>query len=110
MRKSIYPILVLLFFSSSLPAVLARDAARPELTGEELFKTHCAVCHPEGGNIINPAKTLHKKDREANKITNVEDIIRQMRKPGPGMTPFDKTVVSDPDAKKLAEYILKKFP
>ena len=39
-------------------------------SGETLFKEHCALCHPDGGNIVNPKKTLHKKDREENNINS----------------------------------------
>ena len=78
-------------------------------SGEELFKTHCAVCHPDGGNIVNPKKSLHKKDREANNIRKPEDIVKTMRHPGPGMTTFDKAIIPDKDAKQIAEYILKTF-
>lgn len=78
-------------------------------SGEALFKEHCALCHPDGGNIVNPKKTLHKKDLDANKIKSKDDIVRVMRKPGPGMTTFDAKLISDKDAKELAEYILKKF-
>jgi cytochrome c6 len=78
-------------------------------TGEALFKEHCTVCHPDGGNIINPKKTLHKKDREANGVKSEEDVIRLMRKPGAGMTPFDAKILSDNDAKEIAQYILKTF-
>jgi cytochrome c6 len=80
-----------------------------EKTGEQLFKEHCSLCHPEGGNIINPKKTLQKKDRETNNIKTAEDAIRIMRKPGPGMTVFDKNSLSDKDARKIADYIFKKF-
>jgi cytochrome c6 len=78
-------------------------------SGEELFKTHCAECHPKGRNIINPMRTLHKKDRDANNIKKPQDIIEKMRNPGPGMTTFDKTTISDKDAKKIADYIFKTF-
>lgn len=78
-------------------------------SGEELFKQHCAVCHADGGNIINPAKTLHKKDREANNIKKAGDIVGKMRNPGPGMTKFDKATISDKDAGEIAKYILKTF-
>jgi len=77
--------------------------------GEAEFKEHCALCHPDGGNIVNPQKTLHKKDREANNIRNEADIIKTMRKPGPGMTTFDEKTVSDNEAKEIAKYILKTF-
>ena len=78
-------------------------------TGEELFRGHCAVCHPEGGNIINTIKTLHKKDLDASGIKSPEDIIGKMRNPGEGMTQFDKTTISDEDAEKIAKYVLKTF-
>ncbi len=78
-------------------------------SGEELFKQNCSVCHVNGGNIINPQKTLQKKDREANNIKTVNDIIRIVRNPGPGMTKFDEKTVSNKDAHKIAEYILKTF-
>ena len=77
--------------------------------GEVKFKEQCAVCHPDGGNIINPRKTLHKKDRETNNIISAADIIKTMRNPGPGMTKFDVKTISDKDAHTLAEYILKTF-
>src|SRR3990172_13273762 len=74
-------------------------------TGEAEFKKHCAVCHPEGGNIVNPKKTLHKKDREANNIKTEADIIKNIRKPGPGMTAFDEKTISDQEAKEIAKHI-----
>jgi cytochrome c6 len=78
-------------------------------SGESLFKEHCALCHPDGGNIVNPKKTLHKKNREANNIKSKDDIVNIMRKPGPGMTAFDVKSIPDKDAKEIAEYILKTF-
>src|SRR5208337_626269 len=78
-------------------------------SGEAAFKENCAICHPDGGNIINPQKTLHKSDREANNVKTAADIINKMRNPGPGMTKFDTITISDAEAKKIAEYILKIF-
>jgi cytochrome c6 len=78
-------------------------------TGEALFKQHCAVCHPDGGNIVNPKKTLHKKDLEQQKITSPEGVVKYMRAPGPEMPTFDAKAIPDKDAKAIAEYILKTF-
>jgi cytochrome c6 len=78
-------------------------------TGETLFKQHCAVCHPDGGNIIKPTHTLHKKDLDQNGIKNWKGIVKNMRTPGPGMTAFDAKTVSDKDAKAIADYVLKTF-
>ena len=83
------------------------EAAQP--AGEALFKQHCAVCHVEGGNLITPQKTLHKKDREKNNIKTAQDIIKNMRKPGPGMTQFNEKTIPEKDAMAIAEYILKTF-
>lgn len=88
-----------------IPSGFAKDTEK----GESLFKQHCSVCHPDGGNIINPGKTLHKKDREGNNVKTVKDVINRMRNPGPGMSKFDEKTISDKDAKEIAEFILKTF-
>lgn len=87
---------------------LAGDAPKGK-TGEDLFKEHCAVCHPDGGNIVNPKKTLHKADREANGLKKASDIVKVMRKPGPGMSEFNAETLPDKEAKKIADYIIKTF-
>ncbi len=105
--------LVCLFVMPLLP-----EEAGAQITGEDLFMQHCAACHPDGGNVINPKKTLHKKDREANGIVTAEDIVNKIRNPGPtpthpqewaGMKKFDRRTIPDEDALKIAEYVLKTF-
>ena len=83
--------------------------AKKGKAGEELFKQHCSMCHPDGGNIINPKKTLHAKDLKANHILKAEDIVKLMRNPGPGMANFDQKTVPDKEAMEIARYILKTF-
>jgi cytochrome c6 len=77
--------------------------------GELLFARHCQTCHAGGGNIINPQKTLHGKDLRANGMGTIDAIVKNMRKPGPAMTPFDEKTVPDSQARAIAEYILKTF-
>ena len=77
--------------------------------GEKLFMANCSVCHPDGSNIVNPKKTLHKKDRDANNVKTADDIMHRMRHPGPGMTQFDENAISNKDAHEIAEYIMKTF-
>jgi mono/diheme cytochrome c family protein len=98
--------------------LLAKDTATGQ-SGEQLFQEHCAACHPNGGNILSPQKTLSRKDREANGIKTAEDIVRKMRNPGPfpthpqewaGMRMFDEKTIANDDALKIADYILKTFP
>ncbi len=108
MKKIFTVVLTATALFSFVTAGLAKEEAKAK-SGEELFETHCAACHPKGRNIINPMKTLHKKDREANNVKTSQDIINKMRNPGPGMTQFDKATISDQDAKEIAQYIIKTF-
>jgi cytochrome c6 len=117
MRKTF--MMTLIVVSTLLFALISHGKeASGEKTGESLFKEHCAACHPNGSNVLNPQKTLHKKDLEANNITTAADIVRKMRNPGPfpthpqewaGMRMFDERTIPDDDALKIADYILKTF-
>lgn len=78
-------------------------------SGEALFKQHCAICHPAGGNIVNPKLTLHKKDLDRQGIKDAEGVVKYLRKPGPGMPAFDAKTIADQDAKAIADYVLKTF-
>jgi len=80
-----------------------------KIDGKKEFEEYCIECHRDGGNMINPQKTLSRKDLEANGIKNAKDIIAKMRKPGPGMTKFDEKTISSRKAKAIADYILQTF-
>jgi len=90
-------------------ATTALAAGKGKISGKKEFEEHCASCHADGGNIVNPARTLKKLDREANGVKSWQDIVRKMRNPGPGMTKFGKKDVSDKEARAIAEYIIKTF-
>ncbi|MFI5295772.1 MAG: c-type cytochrome [Thermodesulfovibrionales bacterium] len=107
MRKAYIVLSILAIVAFAFAA--AGTAKGTGKTGEALFKQHCSPCHPEGGNNVNPQKTLHKKDREANGVKKASDIMGKMRNPGPGMTTFDIKTIPDKDAKEIAKYILKTF-
>lgn len=103
-----------ILLSGSLPAI--QDSKGK--TGESLFEKHCAVCHPDGGNRLNPEQTLHQKDLKANGFNTPEDIVRKMRNPGAfsphagkwsAMKTFDKKTLPDEEALRIADYILKTF-
>ncbi|MFA7404687.1 MAG: c-type cytochrome, partial [Pelobacteraceae bacterium] len=78
-------------------------------TGEVLFKQFCSSCHPDGGNVSDPARTLHGDALRKNSITTADDIVRIMRNPGARMIRFDAATVSDRDAHIIADYVLKTF-
>lgn len=84
-------------------------AGSTKIDGEQEFEEHCAACHPNGGNIVNPKKTLATKVLQANGIKRWQDIVAIMRKPGPGMTPFIALAIPDPEARAIAQYILRAF-
>ncbi len=105
--KTFFVLVLVMSILGAAAFAFAKEAK--ESRGEQLFTANCKVCHPDGGNIINPKKTLHKADREANGVTKVEDIIKRMRNPGPGMTKFDEKTIPDKDARTIAEYVLKTF-
>jgi cytochrome c6 len=104
--------ITLLFCSISLFLIIsgfAKNGYGNGKSGEALFKQHCEVCHPNGGNIMNPKKTLSKKDREANGVISQDAIVHYMRKPGPGMTTFNEKAIPEKSANEIAEFILKAF-
>lgn len=100
---------VTVFFILALGLGVHAPAAEKAASGEELFKKHCQVCHPDGGNIINKEKPITGKALNANGLKTPRDIVKQMRNPGTGMTKFDEQEMPDADAEAIAKYILKTF-
>lgn len=109
MKKTFILLSVIMTAAFSLGTAITPEAKEAGKGGAALFQQHCSPCHPGGSNNVNPKKTLHKKDREANGVKTAADIVGKMRNPGPGMTRFDEKTVPDSDAKAIAEYVLKTF-
>jgi len=109
MKQYVLAIILFVIAFAAAGSICLNSVEAAEKTGEQLFTEHCAVCHAEGGNIVNPKKTLLKKDLFANNIKTADDVIKTIRKPGPGMTAFDVKTISDKEARKIADYIFKKF-
>jgi cytochrome c6 len=107
MTRSLIATAVLLAIAAFASTALADGKGKIDAKKE--FEEHCAACHANGGNIVNPAKTLKKGDLAKNGIKSAKDIVAKMRNPGPGMTKFETKDVSDKEAKAIAEYILKTF-
>ena len=109
MKKIAFLFLVVAVVCSFTIAGVSAKEASSESKGEKLFMKHCSKCHPDGGNVVTVTKSLNPKDREANNVKTKEDIIRLMRKPGPGMVKFGTKVISEKDAREIAEYVMKAF-
>ncbi len=78
-------------------------------SGEALFRQFCRNCHPDGGNVSDPKRTLHGSVLRKHHITTPEDIVRIMRNPRSRMIRFDAETISDKDARTIAEYVLATF-
>ena len=116
-----YRVWVVLAFASTVLAGCKQEASRktPSLPmlpapqnlarGEMLFKQNCSPCHPDGGNVSDPGRTLHGSDLRANHITRPGDIVRIMRNPISRMIRFDTAAISDQDALAIAGYVLTTF-
>lgn len=100
---------ICLFITIACSGENPKKSAEESKVGEELYKLNCAVCHPNGGNVINKDKTLMRDDLAENGIKKPEDIVKIMRNPGPGMRKFDENTISDKDAMEIANFILKTF-
>lgn len=107
--KKAFEILTMTVAISSMAGLAFGAGGKDTKKGEELFMQHCMACHADGGNIINPAKSIGKDALKANGINDWKGIVNVMRNPGPGMTKFDVKAVHDKEAKLIAEYILKTF-
>lgn len=109
MKNGLVVTVALLTACSFATAGFADTKKGGKIDGKKEFEEHCAVCHPEGGNTVSPKKTLKQADLKANGVKGAKDIIKLMRKPGPGMTAFDSKTISDKEAKAIAAYIIKTF-
>jgi cytochrome c6 len=106
MMRLMVVLIVVMLCSVSIAAAEDNTKAMP---GEKLYAQHCAVCHPQGGNIVNPKKTLGKNALAANNIKTEADISKLLRNGAPGMPKFDENAISKKDAQEIARYILKRF-
>ncbi|MDA8174072.1 MAG: cytochrome c [Nitrospiraceae bacterium] len=76
-------------------------------SGAALFQKNCAMCHSNGGNVMKPGYSLHKKDMKTNAVKSEADIVKLIRHPGPGMPAFNEDKLSDAEANAIAKYIMK---
>jgi len=110
MKKTLVVTVAMLSLSILATTAFCDTKKGGKIDAKKEFEEHCAVCHPKGGNIVKPDKTLSKKSLTAHGIKSEKDIVAKMRNPGPGMNKFDAKQVSDKEATAIAGYILKAFP
>lgn len=83
------------------------SAASP--AGALAFAKYCSACHPDGGNVVTPAKNLRVLTLRANGLVTPRDIVAKMRRPGPGMARFGPEDLPDKEAYEIADYVLATF-
>jgi cytochrome c6 len=109
MKRLLLIIFILSVAAYPLNKVSSANEETKSSMGKNLFNQYCIMCHPDGSNIFNAKKSLHRNDLNSHNIKKPEDIINIMRNPGPGMPSFDKDKIPDDFAKQIAEYILDTF-
>ena len=92
---------------TTMPA--ATERRTPSSDGAALYRQYCASCHPDGGNVSDPSRTLRRSSLASHHITTADDIVRIMRNPISRMIRFDPASLPDHDARAIAEYILTTF-
>jgi cytochrome c6 len=87
------------------------NASDSSIPGKRLFEKHCALCHTDGGNVVNPHKTLKKKDLNASGINTAEALVDYMINPGPGMPRLvhEDREITKVQARGIAAYIFETF-
>ena len=74
--------------------------------GSELFKVHCAGCHPQGGNIIRRGKTLKPKVLKRNGFNSVEAIAELVANGKNNMSAFSDRLSSE-QITVISTYVLE---
>jgi len=109
MKRLLLVIFILLAAAYPLNKVSSANEETKNSAGENLFNQYCLMCHPDGGNIFNAQKSLHRNDLNSHNIKTPEDIVNFMRNPGSAMPSFDEDKIPDDFAKQIAQYILDTF-
>ncbi|OGP53946.1 MAG: hypothetical protein A2Y65_02180 [Deltaproteobacteria bacterium RBG_13_52_11] len=101
--KTILAMLIIIaaFMCSFVISAFTQDSA-PGSSGTVLFNEHCAACHPNGGNTVNPNKPL----KGSPAMQKFDVFLTWIRKPVQPMPSFPSSKISDQQAKGLYDYLL----
>jgi cytochrome c6 len=82
--------------------------AAPDLeAGKKIFSANCAACHRNGGNTVNPKKTLSLADLKANQKDTLAAVSAQVTNGKSPMPAFGKTgKLKPPEIESVAAYVL----
>ncbi len=75
------------------------------VNANDTFNKYCSSCHSNGGNLMNPKKTLSKKDLANNGVDNIGSISTLVTNGKPPMPAFGKSL-SNEEIANVAKYVM----
>ena len=97
----VFPVFIILIISLTIcPIAIAEES------GQDLFISHCAGCHVNGGNIIRRGKTLRLASLKRNGVDSQEEIAKIARE-GIGIMSGYKKVLGEGGDKQVAIWIFE---
>ena len=97
----VLPVFIILIIGLTIcPIVIAEES------GQDLFISHCAGCHVNGGNIIRRGKTLRLSALKRNGVDSQEEIAKIARE-GIGIMSGYKNVLGEGGDKQVAIWIFE---
>jgi len=97
----VFPVFIILIISLTIcPIAIAEES------GQDLFISHCAGCHVNGGNIIRRGKTLRLSALKRNGVDSQEEIAKIARE-GIGIMSGYKNVLGEGGDKQVAIWIFE---
>jgi len=89
----------------NLTALERQGRAGGAASASQIFASHCASCHANGGNIINPDRPLRGAP-QLGSYASFKTLVRQGRGPMPA---FPSSKISDPQLQELYRYVLSAY-
>ena len=97
----VFPVFIVLIIGLIIcPIAIAEES------GQDLFISHCAGCHVNGGNIIRRGKTLRISALKRNGVDSQEEIAKIARE-GIGIMSGYKNVLGEGGDQQVAIWILE---
>lgn len=98
--------------AATAACLLTQQPAFSAEAGLVIFESKCAACHADGGNVINPGKTLSAQALEKNKYSTQEAVVNLVRN-GKGQMPKYQGAIpaisrlDDQQLEDVAAYVLE---
>jgi len=92
---------LILALSIACPLTIAGSAG-----ANEVFDKNCAACHKDGGNIMNPDKTLSKESLEKNGVNSV-DAVKKLVSEGKAPMPAFKGTLDGAQIDEVSAFVIE---